>query len=54
MVVAALVPPLWRRVMDHRVLAHYGGDLELANVHPPALRRLRERQRRRPAASPER
>ncbi|GAA4561634.1 fatty acid desaturase [Micromonospora coerulea] len=45
MVVAALVPPVWRRVMDHRVLAHYGGDLELANVHPPALRRLRERQR---------
>ncbi|MEH0841967.1 alkane 1-monooxygenase [Micromonospora sp. CPCC 205711] len=49
MVVAALVPPLWWRVMDHRVLAHYGGELELANVHPPALRRLRER--RRPAAS---
>ncbi|MEV4489698.1 alkane 1-monooxygenase [Micromonospora coxensis] len=51
MVVAALVPPLWRRVMDHRVLAHYGGDLALANVHPPALRRLRERRDRRPAAS---
>ncbi|TDC65332.1 alkane 1-monooxygenase [Micromonospora sp. KC207] len=41
MVVAALVPPVWRRVMDHRVLAHYGGDLELANVHPPARARLR-------------
>ncbi|SCG51395.1 alkane 1-monooxygenase [Micromonospora halophytica] len=50
MVVAALVPPLWRRVMDRRVLAHYGGDLGLANVHPPALRRLRERHDRRPAA----
>ncbi|MBQ0897763.1 alkane 1-monooxygenase [Micromonospora sp. U56] len=50
MVVAALVPPLWRRVMDHRVIAHHGGDLDLANVHPPARRRLRERQRRRPAA----
>lgn len=39
MVVAALVPPLWRRVMDHRVLAHYGGDLSRANVHPSARRR---------------
>lgn len=43
MVVAALLPPVWRRVMDHRVLAHYGGDLEQANVHPPARDRLRER-----------
>ncbi|MBY8871268.1 alkane 1-monooxygenase [Micromonospora sp. PLK6-60] len=43
MVVAALVPPLWRRVMDHRVLAHYGGELNLANVHPPARARLRGR-----------
>ncbi|MET8091993.1 alkane 1-monooxygenase [Micromonospora sp. NPDC005220] len=33
MVVVALVPPLWRRVMDHRVLAHYGGDRTRANVH---------------------
>ncbi|GLY21394.1 alkane 1-monooxygenase [Micromonospora sp. NBRC 101691] len=40
MVVAALVPPLWRRTMDHRVLAHYGGDPSRANVHPPARRRL--------------
>lgn len=27
-------PPLWRRVMDHRVLAHYGGDLSRVNIHP--------------------
>ena len=33
MIVLALVPPLWRRVMDKRVVAHYGGDLSLANVH---------------------
>jgi alkane 1-monooxygenase len=43
MVVAALVPPLWRRVMDHRVLAHYDGDLSRANVHPPARARLAAR-----------
>jgi alkane 1-monooxygenase len=33
MIVLALVPPLWRRVMDKRVVAHYGGDISLANVH---------------------
>ena len=27
-------PPLWRRMMDHRVLAHYGGDLSRINIHP--------------------
>ncbi|HXB15797.1 MAG TPA: alkane 1-monooxygenase [Solirubrobacteraceae bacterium] len=35
MIVTAVIPPLWRRVMDHRVLAHYGGDVALANIHPP-------------------
>ncbi|WP_433465060.1 alkane 1-monooxygenase [Spirillospora sp. CA-128828] len=28
------VPPLWRRVMDKRVIAHYGGDASLANIQP--------------------
>ncbi len=32
MILVALVPPLWRRVMDKRVFAHYGGDLSRANV----------------------
>ena len=32
MIVLAIVPPLWRRVMDHRVLAHYGGDVTRANI----------------------
>ena len=36
MIVLAYIPPLWRRVMDPRLLAHYGGDISLANVHPPA------------------
>ena len=35
MICVAAVPPLWRRVMDHRVLAHYGGDVTQANIHPP-------------------
>ncbi|MEU4625671.1 alkane 1-monooxygenase [Actinoplanes sp. NPDC023801] len=32
MLLTALIPPLWRRVMDPRVLAHYGGDAGLANT----------------------
>lgn len=27
-------PPLWRRLMDHRVLEHYGGDLSRVNIDP--------------------
>ncbi|BBZ25358.1 alkane 1-monooxygenase [Mycolicibacter hiberniae] len=27
-------PPLWRRLMDHRVLAHYDGDITRANISP--------------------
>ncbi|MEU5879953.1 alkane 1-monooxygenase [Spirillospora sp. NPDC047279] len=30
----AYFPPLWRRVMDKRVIAHYGGDASRANVQP--------------------
>ena len=48
MVVIALITPLWRRIMDPKVLAHYGGDLSLANVHAPAARRLRDRYPRQP------
>ena len=36
MILTAIVPPVWRRVMDHRVLEHYGGDVTLANLHPRA------------------
>ena len=34
MIVLALVPPLYRRVMDKRVLGHFGGDVTLANISP--------------------
>jgi alkane 1-monooxygenase len=40
MILLALVPPLWRRVMDPRLIAHYGGDVTLANIHPQARERL--------------
>jgi len=39
MIVLAYIPPLWRRVMDPRLLAHYEGDLSRANVNPRARRR---------------
>jgi alkane 1-monooxygenase len=34
MIVLAWFPPLWRRVMDRRLLAHYDGDLTRANIQP--------------------
>ena len=33
------LPPLWRKLMDHRVLAHYDGDITKANIQP----RVRDR-----------
>ena len=40
MIGLAYVPPVWRRVMDHRVLDLYGGDVTLANIHPPKRERI--------------
>jgi alkane 1-monooxygenase len=40
MIVIAAFPPLWRRLMDRRVLAHYGGEVERANIHPRTRRRM--------------
>lgn len=34
MILLAVVPFLWRRVMDPRVLAHYDGDMRRANIQP--------------------
>ncbi len=34
MILLAAVPPLWRRVMDKRVLAHFDGDITRANIQP--------------------
>jgi alkane 1-monooxygenase len=43
MIVAAYLPPVWKRVMDHRVVAHYGGDVMLANIHPRTRKRILKR-----------
>jgi alkane 1-monooxygenase len=43
MLLLAMCPPLWRRVMDPRVLAHYGGDIRLAALSPRHEKRYLER-----------
>ncbi|MEV0359616.1 alkane 1-monooxygenase [Nocardia sp. NPDC050697] len=40
MILFAAIPPLWRRIMDHRVLAHYRGDITRANLQPGKRERL--------------
>lgn len=40
MIVLATIPPVWRRVMDHRVVEFYDGDVNRANIHPPARDRI--------------
>ncbi len=44
MILLAAVPPLWRRVMDPRLLAHYGGDVARANIAPRKRARVLARQ----------
>ena len=43
MILTALVPPLWRLTMDGRLLAHYGGDVTRANIHPRRRARILKR-----------
>ncbi|WFR74073.1 alkane 1-monooxygenase [Prescottella defluvii] len=40
MIVLAYVPPLWRSVMDKRVLAHYDGDITKVNLQPGKREKL--------------
>jgi alkane 1-monooxygenase len=46
MIVLAWFPPLWRRVMDPRLLDHYGGDVTRANIQPRKLGRVLSRHGR--------
>jgi alkane 1-monooxygenase len=46
MIVLAWFPPLWRRVMDPRLLEHYGGDVTRANIQPRKLGRVLSRHGR--------
>ena len=40
MIVLAWFPPLWRRVMDPRLLDHYEGDVTRANIQPRKFDRV--------------
>jgi alkane 1-monooxygenase len=40
MILLALVPPAWRRVMDPRVISHYDGDVTRANIQPRQRERI--------------
>jgi len=40
MILLAWFPPLWRHVMDRRLLDHYDGDVNRANVQPRVRRRV--------------
>ncbi|MFF2556218.1 alkane 1-monooxygenase [Nocardia sp. NPDC058058] len=40
MILLAMFPPLWRYVMDARLLAHYGGDIGQANIQPRKRERI--------------
>ena len=46
MIVLAIVPAVWRRVMDPRVLAHFDGDLTRANLSPASATGSSRRTRR--------
>jgi len=54
MILLALVPALWRRVMDPRVAAHFDGDLSRANLSPRKRDRLLARHPVPAAAGPDR
>ncbi|MEN8720099.1 MAG: fatty acid desaturase [Oceanococcaceae bacterium] len=43
MILLAYFTPLWFRVMDPKVVAHYQGDLSRINMHEPARKRLEQR-----------
>src|SRR3546814_12205808 len=34
MILPAYLPPLWFKIMDPKVVAHYHGDMHLANTNP--------------------
>jgi alkane 1-monooxygenase len=40
MICLAFIPPAWRKVMDPRVLAHYGGDISRVHLLPAKREKL--------------
>jgi alkane 1-monooxygenase len=50
MIVLATIPPVWRRVMDRRLLEHYDGDVTRANINPRTRDKVLRRYERAAAA----
>jgi alkane 1-monooxygenase len=46
----AMIPPLWRRVMDPRLVKQVGGDMTKVNIDPDVRERMLA-QHRRPAGN---
>lgn len=40
MMVLAMIPPVWNKIMDRRLMQHYGGDISKVNINPRARKRL--------------
>jgi len=53
MIVLALFPPLWRKVMDPLVLRHFDGDITRANIAPSKRDKILKRYGARTAAASE-
>lgn len=51
MIGLAYIPPLWRKVMDHRVLEAYDGDITKINIDPRKRQRILARYGAAPQAS---
>jgi len=45
MILVAYLPPLWFRIMDPKVVAHYRGDMSRANIKPAIRQRVLDRYR---------
>jgi alkane 1-monooxygenase len=43
MILLAVIPPVWRRVMDPKLVAHYDGDLTKINMLPRKRRQIERR-----------
>ena len=43
MILLALVPPMWNRIMDPRVVDHFDGDMSRANIVPSKRERILRR-----------
>lgn len=43
MLLPALIPAWWSKIMDQRVFDHYKGDLSKANIHPKKRKKIFEK-----------